>query len=105
MTIDAGAVNMESTAESHKVELDVETVYRESEPLPGGGSTVVADINIMLFVDGDPVHTFESGKKATISTKVLAGMSDVNVVYNGSGEQPFDLCQWQQQKQPGIRDF
>ncbi|GEM_PF-5005237 len=55
------------------------------------GQATVASIDLSLTVGGSTVTNFNSGKKATVSTYISAGLSDVTVVYNGTDDQPTDI--------------
>ncbi len=86
--LEAGALAAGSTSEKHTVDLTIETEFESYTAMPDGFSGV-AKIALSLLVDGEEVHNFESGKKATITTKIPAGLENVEVKYNGEdGEDP-----------------
>ncbi len=83
--IPADAITL-SGSDGHTIKCQVETAYKDYTTIPGNEKVGVATIDVLLFVDGAQIH--ELNGKATITTKIMPGLSGVEVVYNGAGAAP-----------------
>ncbi len=91
VVFEAGAIDITSDGEKHTVVCKIKTSYDDYATVEGSVKVGVATIDLSLFVDGEEIHDFVSGKKVTISTKIMTGLKDVEIVYNGEGDAPADM--------------